>query len=635
MIPIRRILLRDGLAMLATGLLLVVGLWWWSLRRALDDQGAARAQASLLHLDRELRTRLEMAEHLGSSLASLWERGVMRPGHDEASASLLLSLLQQERLIPVVILLNEEGHGVLADRRSGHWTVFLLHRMGQRTQLRAYEQDPQGRLASLGETTWVEVDYRQRPWYQQAAESGRAYWTKAYRFQRLQAMGVSYAVPVHGSGNRLLGVVDVDFLLDDLGHLLWAAQPTPGSQTALTDAEGRVLVLPWKGGFQTQEQRERAFLRPLDSGFLPALHAGWQNGASRRVRVKGETYFADRQVVEDPAGVHWVLHLAIPSSDLLASSHRRALWGLGLTLLLLGLLAWRVSVVSRRLSAPLVRLAEASAPLLRGDPMELPKTRVAEIHHLGTALGEAARSLRGKRVLEDQLKRSQRIELMGTMAGGIAHDVNNQLSAILGQIELAQMQSPDEAPHRRALERAEQATRQAGEITQTLLGLARPQKANVRPTDLNGLVTHVAELLRHSRGKGVQLELRLQEPLPLVLADKVQLEQAVMNLGLNAADAMPEGGRLTLSTALESGQVRLQVRDTGAGMSPEVQDQLFTAFFTTKLEGKGTGLGLAMVHGIVKAHGGRIEVESREGLGSTFSVWLPRAEGFSAPLNGS
>lgn len=144
--------------------------------------------------------------------------------------------------------------------------------------------------------------------------------------------------------------------------------------------------------------------------------------------------------------------------------------------------------------------------------------------------------------------------------------------------------------------------------------------------DLNELVRQAGRLLEHSRGKRMEVELDLDPSRPAVLGDKVQLEQVILNLGFNAKDATPEGGRISLRTGRQGREACFEISDTGTGMTPEVREKLFTPFFSTKDEGLGTGLGLAMVASIVKAHGGRVLVESEPGHGSIFTVWLPMAE---------
>jgi PAS domain S-box-containing protein len=243
--------------------------------------------------------------------------------------------------------------------------------------------------------------------------------------------------------------------------------------------------------------------------------------------------------------------------------------------------------------------------------------------------------------LEEQLRQSQKLEAVGRLAGGIAHDFNNLLTAILGYCDLVQMQVADEGRAYPALEEIHRAGRRAAELTRQLLAFSRRQVSKPGRLQLNGVVVQMKEMLRRLIREDVELVTELAPNLGEVLADAGQIEQMVTNLVVNACDAMPSGGRVTLTTAevevskdrgrpsppLEPGRyVRLEVRDTGQGIDPEQMERIFEPFFTTKEVGEGTGLGLSVVHGIVKQSGGEVRVTSEPGVGTSVSVYLPRAE---------
>jgi PAS domain S-box-containing protein len=247
-----------------------------------------------------------------------------------------------------------------------------------------------------------------------------------------------------------------------------------------------------------------------------------------------------------------------------------------------------------------------------------------------------------RRELEDQLRQSQKLEAVGSLAGGIAHDFNNLLTAILGYADLAIDALDPANPIRADIEEIQRAGHSAEALTRQLLIFSR--KGIVQPVllPLNGIVTRLEKILRRVVGEDVEFRVRLGPSLGSVKADAGQLEQVVMNLVVNARDAMPSGGTLTLETdcvqvdeafaASHGGSAvgqfdRLRVIDTGCGMTPEVQAQIFNPFFTTKGPEKGTGLGLATVHGIVYQAGGYVAVTSAPGQGSTFAIYLPRVAG--------
>ncbi len=244
-----------------------------------------------------------------------------------------------------------------------------------------------------------------------------------------------------------------------------------------------------------------------------------------------------------------------------------------------------------------------------------------------------------KEALEAQLQHAQRMEAVGTLAGGIAHNFNNLLMGIQGNASLMGMELDSDHPHYGRLKTIEKLVRSGADLTRQLLGYAREGKYEVRPIDLNELVTEMVDTFGTAR-REIRVHLQLCDSLRSIPADRGQIEQALMNLLVNAADAMPLGGDLFLVTEnvtsrkmrnrpytpKEGDYALLRVRDTGVGMDDETRTKIFEPFFTTKGIGKGTGLGLASVYGIVKAHGGYIDVSSRKGEGTTFEIFLPTIE---------
>lgn len=247
--------------------------------------------------------------------------------------------------------------------------------------------------------------------------------------------------------------------------------------------------------------------------------------------------------------------------------------------------------------------------------------------------------------LEAQLRHAQKMEAIGTLSGGIAHDFNNILSAIMGYTELAHGLALEGKPNVHELDQVLEAADRARKLVRQILTFSRKAEVDLQPISLNDSVLHTLRMLEHTLPKMIAIETNLAPDLKQVNADLNQMEQIVMNLAANAADAMPEGGRLvieTKNTALSEEfsrqhlevtpgvYVELKFSDTGCGINPKAQEHIFDPFFTTKELGKGTGLGLSTVYGIVKAHHGHIFCYSETGSGTSFTIYLPAFEAGAA-----
>jgi two-component system, cell cycle sensor histidine kinase and response regulator CckA len=242
---------------------------------------------------------------------------------------------------------------------------------------------------------------------------------------------------------------------------------------------------------------------------------------------------------------------------------------------------------------------------------------------------------------EEQLRQSQKMEAVGQLAGGIAHDFNNMISAITGYSRMILNKLPADDPLRRPVEQIQKAGDQAASLTRQLLAFSRKQVLQPKVLDMRAIVLEMETMLCRLIGENIELKTVIETELGYVLADPGQIEQVLMNLSVNARDAMPDGGKLTIQLenidldqmyaqrhfSVKPGRyVVLSVSDNGAGISPEDQRKIFEPFYTTKKLGKGTGLGLSTVYGIVKQSGGNIWVYSEPGHGSTFKIYLPRID---------
>ncbi len=254
---------------------------------------------------------------------------------------------------------------------------------------------------------------------------------------------------------------------------------------------------------------------------------------------------------------------------------------------------------------------------------------------------ELANTLKELKSTQKQLLHAQKMESMGTLAGGIAHDFNNLLSGILGYASLLKIKIEPDCTTYKYADTIEQSAVKASRLTQQLLAFSRGGKYQSQVVNINKAIEETLHLLERTIDKKIQIEQSLASDLWTVEADPSQIEQVLMNLGINARDAMPTGGKLTVTTenvhlsgnsnigyieATEGNYVKISISDTGKGIPEEIQSKIFDPFFSTKEKGKGTGLGLAVVYGIVKNHGGHINVKSSPADGTTFEIFIPMSD---------
>ncbi len=249
-----------------------------------------------------------------------------------------------------------------------------------------------------------------------------------------------------------------------------------------------------------------------------------------------------------------------------------------------------------------------------------------------------------KKRLEERLMRSQKLEAVGTLAAGMAHDFNNLLTAILGYSGILLKMVKEDDPFYKPTSVIHDAAKRGAELGRKILTVTRKEKMATKPVNINDIVRNSMDLLQGSLPKDIEITMKLSDALPMTNADPSQVQQIIINLSVNARDAMPGGGRLIIETAVvgpsngiggpahadESGYIKLSVSDTGAGIDSETQAKIFDPFFTTKEVGKGTGLGLYIVHSIVNNHGGYINLYSEPQKGTRFNLYFPIAKGAAA-----
>jgi PAS domain S-box-containing protein len=295
--------------------------------------------------------------------------------------------------------------------------------------------------------------------------------------------------------------------------------------------------------------------------------------------------------------------------------------------------------------------AEALVTLLEGSPPQGGEVQLAErsfhvtvdpvADERGAVTGSvlSLHDITHRKALAEQLRQAQKMEAVGRLAGGIAHDFNNLLTAITGNLALLLARAPADDPNREMLQITENAAWRAAELTRQLLSFSRQARLWLKPLSLSVCLQESLTILQRTLGPLVQIDMAAGPDVWLVQADPNQMNQVLMNLCLNSRDAMPSGGRIVVTLqnrVLTEEDVRLRldgragefvelsVRDTGEGILPEILPRIFDPFFTTKEQGRGTGLGLAMVFGIIKQHQGWIECKSTVGIGTCFTIYLPR-----------
>jgi signal transduction histidine kinase len=449
-------------------------------------------------------------------------------------------------------------------------------------------------------------------------------------------------------------------------------QAPEGWTIAVVDDAGHILA---------RNQRHEDFVGHAATADLQASTTGWE-GSWRGTTAEGTAVLGTfaRSAISG-----WRIAVGVPDAVLTAPLRRSLLLlgGVGATLAAVSLLL--ALMVAQRISQPMRQLAAQAVAMGRGEDVAQVPTHVAEVAGIGAALAEAARTIQGREeelrrlndVLESrvgdrtrdlaesnarliaaatgraraeaQLRQSQKMEAVGRLTGGVAHDFNNLLTVVLGNLALARRRVadlPDVAANgpvqdrlRRSIDNAAEGANRAAALTQRLLAFSRQQPLAPEVVDVNRLVAGMSDLLRRTLGEDVEIETVLAGGLWRAHADPNQLESSLLNLAVNARDAMPAGGKLTIETAnghldeayvagredLAAGQyVTICVTDTGTGMSPEVISRAFEPFFTTKPVGQGTGLGLSQVYGFAKQSGGHAAIYSEAGQGSTVKLYLPR-----------
>ena len=501
---------------------------------------------------------------------------------------------------------------------------------------------PNGRLFCDSLRSGRELDLNDRDYFRRALDTrGAAVLEPA--FGRLTGRAVlQVAYPVRRDDDSLLFVLLASL---DLSKAMFAAdRRLPASRLLLIDDKGQVLAVApttaddLKPGASVAGSALGRFASESRTAATTVVDMG---SGGRHLWARAES--------QELASAGLRVLAGAPEAAIVAAADQRFRRDLALYAALavaVFALVWWMS--ERGIRRPLARMTDMAGRLAAGDL----RTRVdgpqpsGELGALAAALNHAAEALGAQRsdieALHARLLQSQRLEAVGQLTGGVAHDFNNLLTVVLGNADLLAEPGMTEPQRQQALQMLIGAAERGAVLTRQLLAFARKQPLMPSEVDVNALVTGFDPLLRRTLGEQVEIEVVRGAGLWTAMVDPTQLESALLNLCLNARDAMPRGGRLTLETAntalylryseqhadVEPGQyVMLAVSDAGTGIDPAHLGRVFEPFFTTKEKGKGTGLGLAMVYGFVKQSGGHVAIYSEPGHGTTVKLYLPRALG--------
>jgi signal transduction histidine kinase/CheY-like chemotaxis protein len=512
---------------------------------------------------------------------------------------------------------------------------------------------PDGQLFCDSLNSGRELDLRDRRYYQEALTRVRGVALEPV-FGRLTGTAVvQIALPArnpHGTLQRiLLASLNLNTFLNGNAQKALLS----GARIALIDRRGMLLaVYPESDTSKDRigsDMRDTnlfrfAQARPMGGvGELPGLSGGpevWASVVSTGERDPGLFILAGRS-----------------KAELVAEANERLTQG-ALLLFVLSLFlvggAWLVA--EHAIRRPVKRIATAVSHLGQGDlatRLTAPIPR-GELGELMEAVNVAAQSLETQRAdietLHDHLRQAQKMEAVGHLTGGIAHDFNNLMTVILGNSEMLSEELEDNPRLKNLADTSLAASERAADLTRSLLAFARKQPLNPRRVDLNDLLSRMKGLLDRALGETVDCVFVPGAEIWPALVDATQIESAVLNLAINARDAMPEGGRLTIESAnvtldddychahagaTPGDYIAICVTDTGTGMTAEVIEKAFDPFFTTKEVGKGSGLGLSMIYGFVKQSNGHVNIYSEVGRGTSVKLYLPRADASHRPAAGT
>jgi signal transduction histidine kinase len=579
---------------------------------------------------------------------------------------------------------NTEGGLVDAGREGAQGDLYVIVTDEfKRGPFRKYATDREGHRAELL-TSLPDFDARTRAWYTAAVEKGAATWSDIYILFTGQDMSLSASRPVYDAQQNLVGVVATDIFLSHIGDFLknltigetgtsfimersglLVASSTTGRPFTLPDegegqrrlhaAESTIPTIRWTAEFLTEQ-----------FGDYHAITGEQQ----LEFEIEGERQFLQVTPVQDDYGIDWLVAVIIPEADFMAqinTGNRTTAFLVSVALILAVGVGF---VTAQKISEPIAHLNASAQALAQGqwdhssngawikEISELAQSFNDMVAQLQQTMGSLTSEIAERRQAEEALRQSkqrleetltklretqeqmmhqERLATVGQLAAGIAHEFNNILASIVLYTQMSLHMSKLSSKVRKRLESIAEQADDATDLVQQILDFGRRSVIERRPLALDTFLEEVVELLRRTLPKNIQIDLNLEPGAYDIYADSERVQQAIVNLALNARDAMPDGGHLhiTLSSVedeaincVDCGPVegetwiQVAVADDGPGIPPDVLPHIFEPFFTTRAP-LGHGLGLAQVHGIVKQHGGHIEVETEVGCGTAVRLYWP------------
>jgi len=655
---IRRSLVFGSVALVTLALLIcAIGIYFLLYRPLVKELAASASGRAAVQVTADLETIFVRVEAIAQLEREWGIRGLIDVDRLDSSNALLRPLLKGTSGITSFAIARDDGREILiSSEAGGRWFNRLTDPDVRSGVGRFVTYDESDRVVG-DELRKTDYDARKRPWFLAAAAMPRddgIHWTRPYQFVSSGEPGLSAVARWTAPDGHRYAIAS-DVWLRDLTNFTQHVRFTNSGLVAILTDAGEALGLP-RDPRWTSETVRKELLKPVEAlgvGPLTASYRAWQDRGRPsneiiQVEDSGNVWFASFHAVHPAGQTFWIATLA-PSADFGWVDTDKLLISVALVIGCMIIASFAAIWFSTRVARPIEQLSAESAriglmefsrPINVASSVDEIDALARSLERMRSSFMQAQYELENKAELERKLVQAQKMEAVGQLTGGVAHDFNNMLTVILGTIEILKdgvTGNPDLSAIAKMID---EAATHGADLTHRLLAFSRQQPLQPRRTDVNALVIDAARLLRPMLGDNVEIESMLADDVRPALVDPSQLSNSLVNLAVNARDAMPAGGKLMLETenvhldedyASANSEVRpgpyvmIAVSDTGQGIPVAVRDKVFDPFFTTKHSGKGSGLGLSMVYGFVKQSNGHIKIYSEEGCGTTVRIYLPPA----------